>query len=676
MIIDPQETDSAKLFAHFGTVTPVWELQSDSDTLVLSSGNGAQALGIPLAIDQAEDIRSLTGAITHRLFDLNIFGEPLRLHLVGRKVDKTLWSGTVASFADSGAVADNLSDGLRFAEQVVSEVNSWVVILGQDGKIKRFNKVCEEGSGFKEEEMIGLSAHELFMPEADRKASQANIAKFFTNDNPMEAERPVRTKKGLRMIHWRNKLVQSGSGNKEAYLVCSGTDVTEERKAQMKLVELANTDVLTGLPNRYSMQSLITDATEAEDKKPFGVIFLDLDNFKKVNDHYGHVVGDKLIVEVASAISECLRAVDTVARIGGDEFLISINDGDVKVVEEIALKILARMKQPFQLERAEIYSGCSIGVAMYPEHGETLDELVRNADTAMYVAKEEGKKTFRTFDISMHEKVTAYVWLDNNLRKAIEEEQFELYYQPKLNLKTGKVDSVEALIRWNSPTRGMINPMEFIPYAEESGMIVALGQWVIDQSARQAGEWKRAGVELRIAFNLSMRQLIHPTLVQDFKAAIEREGVFPSRLDVEITESCFMDDELRAHSVLQSFRDLGAGVHLDDFGTGFSSLSQLTRLPLDVIKLDRSFISSFGTDPKAKALVRAMVAAGQELDLKVVAEGVETAEQAKFLGEIGVNFAQGYLFGRPMPIGQFNEWMAKRLEEEACGTGIGCRKGA
>jgi c-di-GMP phosphodiesterase Gmr len=677
MLPDSQDTNSSKLHARFGTETPVWRLPADSDVLSLSGAAGEEAaVAVRLDPAQLDAIRAISGAIRHMTLDATMFGEPIQLHLVGRKTETQAWEGTACAFDDSAAIARNLSKGLDFAEQVVSEVNSLVVILDEEGRIKRFNRVCEEVTGFKEEEMIGQNAHELFMPPAHREASRVNIRRFFLQDAPMEAERPIRTKRGLRTIHWRNKLVQSGTGNKESFLVCSGTDVTEERRAQSRLVELANTDVLTGLPNRHAMQSLITEATSGDATEPFAVIFLDLDNFKKVNDHYGHLVGDKLIQEVAHALKACLREQDTIARIGGDEFLIAVRDCEPGDAEMVAERLLSRMKKPYQLDRAEIYSGCSVGVAMYPEHGTTLDELVRNADTAMYVAKEAGRQTYRMFNQSMQDRVREFIWLDNNLRRAIEESSFELHYQPKINLRDGSVAGAECLLRWTSAERGPISPAEFIPYAEESGLIVPLGQWVFETAARQAAAWKKEGRDLRVAFNLSVRQLVHPTLVDDFRRALFREGVYPSPLDVEITESAFMDDEDRARSLLAQFRECGAKIHLDDFGTGFSSLSKLNRLPLDVVKLDRSFILSIHSDERARSLVRAMAAVGQEMGLKIVAEGVETAEQASFLSEIGVDQAQGYLYGRPMPAEKFTAWLADWEARRKAGVALPGSQGA
>jgi len=652
------ETDNLHLLAHFGTASPHWRVTQDSNALHLSStATEGGVLVVELSPAQAASVRALTGVTASLALDVSLFGEPAKLHLVGRKVDAHEWGGTAAHYSDTATVARDLENGLNFAEQIVSEVNSLVIIIDSKGKIKRFNNLCEELSGMKEADLLGKNAHDMFIPSNERETSRTNISGFFRGEDSYEVLRSIQSKDGVRLIHWRNKMVRSGSGVDEVYLVCSGVDVTEEQRAKARLVELANTDVLTGLPNRHAIEERITNAVTGEDAPGFGLIFLDLDNFKKVNDHYGHMTGDVLIAQVAAAIGETLGENDVVARLGGDEFLVMVASSSQVEVEATAVRILERMKVPFNLKRAEVYSGCSIGIAMFPEHGTTREELVRSADTAMYVAKESGRRTHRVFDAEMNNKVSEYMWLESNMRRALAENQFELYYQPKVSLSTGTVDSVEALVRWNHPERGLVSPAMFIPYAEESGLIVPLGKWVLEAAAKQAGVWKRQGLNLRIAVNLSARQLKEENLIEDFTAAILVNDISPSMIDLELTESCLVEDEKQAHRLIRMFRELGAQVHLDDFGTGYSSLSQLARLPLDVLKLDGSFIKSIHTDVKARALVRSMVAVGHELSLKIVAECVETEEQADFLRSIGVDCGQGWLFGRPMPVADFEAWM-------------------
>ncbi len=645
-------TDSL-LFAYFGTKSPFWELTADSDALQLAGAKGTPNLAVVLVPHQAEEIRAFTGVTSHAVIDIKLFGESQKLSLVGKKNGSNSWLGTASDYSDAPTVAKDLAHGLEFAEQVISEVNSLVVIIDHNSNILRFNRLCEEVTGFREEDVIGKSAH-AFMRADEQAASRANITDFFKESTSYEVERNINTLNGVRTILWRNKFVRSGSGPDERYLVCSGTDVTEERKAQARLLELATVDTLTGLPNRHAIYEKITAAIKAGDR--FGVIFLDLDNFKQVNDHYGHLIGDSLIQAVALNIKTCLRDGDVVARLGGDEFLVFVQNATEGLMEGVAQRIMERLRAPISLGLIEVYTGCSIGIALFPQHGETLDHLIRCADTAMYVAKDAGKRTYRMFSPEMDNKVAEYIWLDRNLRKALDLNQLELYYQPKLCLETGVVRSVEALIRWDSPERGRISPAGFIPYAEDSGLIVPLGKWVMRTAAKQAALWQASGLNLRVAINVSARQLCNSTIVQDFAQAIHEAGHTQCLLDIELTESCLIDDEAQALATIRQFRELGAQIHLDDFGTGYSSLSQVARLPLDVIKLDRGFISSINEKPTSQALVRTMVAVAQQLKIEVVAEGVETEAEAEFLKSIAVDYAQGFLYAKPMPAKDFQDW--------------------
>ena len=653
-MLDDDVTESL-LFTYFGTRSPFWQLSADSDALQLAGVKGIPNLAVALVPEQAREIRAFTGVTSHAEIDIKLFGESQKLSLVGKKNGANSWSGTASDYMDTPTVAKDLAHGLEFAEQVISEVNSLVVIIDHNSNILRFNRLCEEVTGLREKDVIGKNAH-AFMRSDEQAASRANISDFFKNSSSYEVERHINTLNGPRTILWRNKFVQSGSGPDERYLVCSGTDVTEERKAQAKLLELATVDTLTGLPNRHAIYEKITSSLQSGDR--FGILFLDLDNFKQVNDHYGHLVGDSLIQAVALNIKACMREGDSVARLGGDEFLVLVQNASFALMESVAQRITDRLKNPISLGLIEVYTGCSIGIALCPEHGDTLDHLIRCADTAMYVAKDAGKRTYRVFSPDMDNRVSEFVWLDVNLRKALDaDDQLVLYYQPKLCLKTGVVRSVEALLRWDSPERGRIQPLDFISYAEDSGLIVPLGRWVMRTAAKQAAAWKARGLDIRVAVNVSARQLCSSTVVQDFAEALRQAGQTQCLLDLELTESCLVDDEALAHAVIRQFRDLGAQVHLDDFGTGYSSLSQLARLPLDVIKLDRSFISSINENTTSQALVRSMVAVAQQLKFKVVAEGVETEEEAEFLKSIDVDDAQGYLYGRPMPAKEFEEWL-------------------
>ena len=654
------EQHGAVLQTYFGTSSPCWRLSFDSNALELAAVRGPANVSVVLTGPQAGKIRALTGVTSHLVLDVSLFGEALQLNLVGKKINSVEWAGTASAYDDTVSVARDLVHGLSFAEQIVSEVNSMVAVIDRNGLIQRFNRKCEEFSGMKEEDVVGKSGLELFMSAEQGQASGSNISAFFDSGKPYEVERYLNTVNGPRLFLFRNKFVRSGSGVDEQFLICAGTDITEERNAKNRLLELANTDSLTGLPNRNAIHEKIANAITAAGENRPGILFLDLDNFKKVNDHYGHVVGDQLIRDVSQVIKSCLSEGDTLARLGGDEFVVLMEKATTALLEEKAQLILNCLRAPFNLGLMEVYTGCSIGVAIYPEHGDGLESLIRSADTAMYVAKDAGKGTYRMFSQEMNKKVAEYVWLDTNLRKALEEQQLELYYQPLVHADTGALHGVEALIRWNSPERGMIMPLDFIRYAEESGMIGPLGRWVMQAAATQAARWKAKGLNIRIAINVSARQLCDTDVVKHFTHALRTTGLHPCMLDIELTESCFMEDEAATREIIKQFRHLGAQVHLDDFGTGYSSLSQLARIPLDAIKLDRSFIKSIDTDTKSQALVRSMVAIARELHYAVVAEGVETHAEAEFLKEVGVDYVQGFLHSTPLSAEQFELWLAEK----------------
>ncbi len=651
--------DDSILYLHFGTPRPYWRLGSDSNALELSAEKGVTNVAVSLTGYQAGRIRELTGITSCFTLDVSLFGTPVCLYLVGRKVENQVWAGTASDFEDTASVAHDLEVGLSFAEQVVSEANSVIVIIDQEGKVHRFNRLSEEYTGLREEDVIGRSAYELFMSMEEGIASRQNITGFFQKEQSYEVERWINTVKGQRLFLFRNKFVHSGSGKQQKFLICSGSDITDERMAQERLRVLANTDLITGLANRNALQDQLRTALEERGDNQVGLIYLDLDNFKKVNDAYGHMFGDRLLKEVAHAIQDCLKETETLARLGGDEFIILSTDTSVEALEAISQQILGRLKAPFRIGLIEVYTGCSSGIAVCPQHGIDSESLIRNADTAMYVAKETGKSAHCVFSPEMNKKVAEYMWLDTNLRKALEEQQLMLYYQPKV-AANGDVLSVEALLRWRSPERGLIQPKDFIPYAEESGLIAPLGKWVIDTATQQAADWQRKGLNLRIAVNLSGRQLGNCSLVSDFTEAMQNSGMKNCMLDFELTESCLVEDEKAAVMMINQLHKLGAEVHLDDFGTGYSSLSQLARIPLDCIKLDQSFVRGINDNTISQALVRAIVAVARTLQLTVVAEGVETREEERLIDEIGVDSKQGYLYAKPMPADELEHWLVQK----------------
>ncbi len=644
------------LFRYLGSSSPFWRLTADSNALHFAPDEESESSQVvTLNDEQAAQLRQMTVITSSLTMHISLFGDNVPVHLVGRKINKTEWAGTASAWNDTSSVARDLVQGLSFAEQVVSEANSVIVILDRHGNIQRFNRLCEEYTGLKEQEVIGQNVFKLFMNHNEAEASKRNISEFFRNGASYEVERWIKTRKGQRLFLFRNKFVHSGSGKNEIFLICSGTDITEERRAQERLRVLANTDTITGLPNRNAIHELISNAIDNRGDTQIGIVYLDLDNFKKVNDAYGHMFGDQLLQAVALAILSCLDEGQTLARLGGDEFIVLATDSSQSALEAMASRIITRLRQPFRIGLIEIYTGCSLGISLAPQHGNDRESIIRNADTAMYIAKENGRGKFCVFTPEMNQRVFEYLWLDTNLRKALDNDQLVIHYQPKVTWR-GEVRSLEALVRWQSPERGLIPPQDFIAYAEESGLIVPLGRWVMLDVVRQVAKWRDKGINLRVAVNVSARQLADQSIFSDLKQALHDLNFEYCPIDVELTESCLIENEDLALSVIQQFSDLGSQVHLDDFGTGYSSLSQLARFPIDAIKLDQSFVKDIHKQSVSQSLVRAIVAVAQALNLQVIAEGVENAKEDAFLTKNGVNERQGFLFAKPMPAAVFERW--------------------
>jgi diguanylate cyclase (GGDEF)-like protein/PAS domain S-box-containing protein len=446
-------------------------------------------------------------------------------------------------------------------------------------------------------------------------------------------------------------------------------DISERKQHNERLETIARRDALTGLPNRHHIQeaaqAMVVDAQRAG--QPAALVFIDLDHFKRINDTHGHASGDALIRLVATRLSGVLRRADAIGRLGGDEFVVLLDNTNRAVCERIVQRILDVLRAPFVIDGVEMFSGASLGVAMFPEAGTTVAELLQAADTAMYRAKGDGRFTYRFFEPSMNAQAQLNLWLDTNLRHGLAQGQFKLYYQPKVDARTGEAVGLEALVRWMHPERGLVSPADFIPFAEESGLIVSLGDWVIEEACLQISKWRKLGLDIPVAVNLSAKQLGRHAVVSVIKRALDEHQVPAELLELELTESAFIEDEQTAHALLAEFKALGCKLYLDDFGTGYSSLSQLSRLSLDAFKIDRSFVSSMTIDPQSAALVESMAHIARALKLNMVAEGVETQEQLDQLRRMGVVVVQGYLFAKPMPADQvptFLELDAKRLSTD------------
>ena len=456
-------------------------------------------------------------------------------------------------------------------------------------------------------------------------------------------------------------------------------DITERKKAELEIHSLAFYDRLTGLPNRllFSQELDAIIASTRIEQQQFAILFLDLDRFKRINDTLGHSTGDELLKAVAARLQGCLRAADRVvhanqdcwdnvrlARLGGDEFVIVLRDvGSEDAAGSAAARVIESLAQPFHCDGHQFVITPSIGIAIYPQDGNSNDELLMNADAAMYTAKAAGRNTYRSFSGTMRVRSLHRLAMENELREAIDNEHFQLYYQPKVDLSSWTIVGAEALLRWNHAERGWISPADFIPIAEETGLILPLGRWVLQTACRQLGEWRHSPLNrLNVSVNISSQQMYSDDLVAIVKNAVANAGIRPNSLDLEITESLLMRDVEASIEAFNTLKDFGVTLSVDDFGTGYSSLSYLKRFPIDTLKIDRSFVRDLHRDADDAAICAAILAMAHQLDLEVVAEGVELDEQLDFLRLHNCRQIQGYLFSKPIPAAEFEALVLERSD--------------
>ncbi len=436
-------------------------------------------------------------------------------------------------------------------------------------------------------------------------------------------------------------------------------DLEERKRVEQSIRHMAHHDALTGLPNRALFRDRLSHAMAQADRyhQILAVLFLDLDRFKAINDTLGHNVGDQLLKIAAERLRSCVRDCDTVARLGGDEFTIIVEDIiEVQDAAVVAQKILDTLSQPFNLYGHEVFISVSIGLTLYPNDDENADNLLRNADSAMYRAKEYGRNNYQFYVADMNVKARERLMLESQLRRALDRNEFTLYYQPRVDLFSGQVIGAEALLRWRHPDMGLVPPVQFIPILEETGMIIPVGEWVLQQASRQNRAWQDLGLKpIRMAVNLSVRQFIQKELADSILSIIERAGLAPEFLELEITEDLLLEHNQTNIITLTKLRNRGVHISIDDFGTGYSSLSYLKRLPIDTLKIDQSFLRDIDNDPDNKAITSAIIAMAASLHLNVLAEGVETEEQLSFLRAQGCNEIQGFSFSKPLTAAEFEK---------------------
>jgi diguanylate cyclase (GGDEF)-like protein len=465
---------------------------------------------------------------------------------------------------------------------------------------------------------------------------------------------------------WQNERIVRRQVDTLEQVVSARTQGLEAANKQLR--HLATHDALTGLPNRVLLDDRLTQAIVHSQRNghPFALLMVDLDRFKLINDSLGHRAGDELLQETARRLTGVARAIDTIARTGGDEFVMIMNPIAAREdAELVAQRVIEALKPTMRIAGVDIHTSPSIGIAFYPADGSTIETLIARADAAMYCAKQRGRNNAQCFAPGMDTQSQDKVRLESDLHEAIALKQFELDYQPKVDVKSGAVHSVEALIRWRHPQRGLISPNDFIPLAEDSGLIGPIGQWVVTEACRQAKAWQRAGLPpVRMAVNLSASQFRQSNLLATIRQALHEAELDPSYLEVELTESAVMTDPEESVTILEQLSKMGVLVSVDDFGTGYSSMSYLRRFPIDKLKIDRGFISEIMTRPEDASIVRAIVSLAHSLRLKVVAEGVETGDQLEFLKTLGCDQYQGFHFSTPVSAADFEELLRRQQYAE------------
>jgi diguanylate cyclase (GGDEF)-like protein/PAS domain S-box-containing protein len=527
--------------------------------------------------------------------------------------------------------------------------NDIILLVNQKGQIVEANDRAVEAFGYPYEELLEMSVHDLRQPEDDATLQQQAeqlwqegallFEAFFVKHD--QSRFPVEVSSRVIALH------------DAKYVQCIMRDITDRKEAEQQIKYLAHHDSLTGLPNRNLLQDRLQQnlARARRSGHKVALLFLDFDRFKNINDSLGHSVGDGVLQEVAQRLSACLRVGDTVARVGGDEFVIVLSDlEDSTIAAKVAQKVTELGTRPYEISGQKFRLTISIGISLFPDDGDDIDSLLKNADSAMYHAKHAGRNTYYFYTEDMNAQTLAVLNLEHDLQQALVNAEFTLHYQPQVNLQTGEIIGVEALLRWQHPEHGEMSPSSFIPIAEERGLIVPIGDWVLETACRQSVSWQQQGLApIRMAVNISALQLHHADFYEKLVATLEKTGLDPALLELELTESAVMHNDEQNPQLLQQLKKLGVRLAIDDFGTGYSSLSYLKRFPIDKLKIDRSFIKDLPADSEDEAITQAIIGVGKTLNHKVIAEGVETIEQQEFLQREGCSEMQGFYFSRPLP---------------------------
>ncbi|MGN2409898.1 EAL domain-containing protein [Pseudomonas syringae] len=549
---------------------------------------------------------------------------------------------------------------LRMAATVFEHSTSAILITDPAGYIVQANEAFTRVSGYEVAQVVDQLPSMLTV-EAEQEAHLRYIIRQLSGRGTWEGEVRLKRRNGEHYPAWVGiTAVVDDEGDLASY-VCFFSDISERKASEDRIHRLAYYDALTHLPNRTLFQDRLYSALQQAERQQawVGLMFLDLDRFKPINDSLGHAAGDRMLQEMATRLLACVDADDTVARMGGDEFTLLLQQGGTREEAmnraiQVAERILTSLVTPFVLEGREFFVTASIGIALSPQDGKELSQLMKNADTAMYHAKECGKNNFQFYQANMNATALERLELESDLRHALEQQEFTLYYQPQFSGDGKRLTGAEALLRWRHPRRGLVPPNEFIPVLEELGLVVEVGDWVLTEACRQLKHWHQARVRVpKVSVNISARQFSDGQLGKRIATILEQTGLSPACLELELTESILMREVNEAMQILDGLKNLGLSIAVDDFGTGYSSLNYLKQFPIDVLKIDRTFVDGLPSGEQDAQIARAIIAMAHSLNLSVIAEGVETHEQLEFLREHGCDEVQGYLFGRPMPPRQF-----------------------
>jgi len=601
------------------------------------------------------------GRVHHRLLE----SEDGRAFLIVNKpLTQGGWVATIEDITERRNLEQERDRSYAFLREIIDHIPSQITV--KDARDRRYvlsNKVAEAQFALAREEIIGRTPSELFDPAlaetitADDEQALQSSDSLFIDEHRWESKAL-----GVRFITSKRIIIRNQAAEPR-YIINVVEDVTERRRADEKIAHLAHYDALTDLPNRVLFRERIErELKQAEQGKPFALLYIDIDEFKAINDSLGHHVGDELLKAVAGRLRACVNEDDMVARLGGDEFAV-LKTGIVSTaeVEAFVAPLYEAIRSPCQCLGHQLSTNASIGIALAPRDGTELDQLIKNADLAMYAAKSGGRRTYRFFEPAMDASAKARLTMEQDLRQALAGGGFEIHYQPLVNLASGEVCGCEALLRWRHPERGMISPAEFIPIAEDAGLIDELGDWVLRTACTEAATWPD---HIRIAVNVSPIQLKCQTLAIRIAGALATSGLKPDRLELEITEAVLIRDDEAALTILHQLRGIGVRIALDDFGTGYSSLSYLKRFPFDKIKIDRCFVSDVDA-AGGSSIVQAVVNIAAALDTTTVAEGVETEAQRTLLRELGCTEMQGYLFSAAKPAAEVKKLFAATSAQAA-----------